>query len=200
MHPEFIDKLKNLEALYKRKSWREILRIKHDMISEFLNYTDEAVEPISRILVDPSSSVFTLDLALNMVELVDDERFVPCLIQFLEENKDEEEELCERVSNILYGYEELAARHVVKKLEENFEKKIYNGWLVDALHGGKGAEFVEKILGDFLTNRSHYEDWFDLGHFAWRLTDVGEMGESPLWLVEKSFSGRKICIGKINWS
>lgn len=187
MHPEFIDKLKNLEALYEGKSWKDILRIKHDMVSEFLNHRDEAVEPISRILVDSSSSFSTLDLALSMAELVDEERLVPCLIQFLEENKDkdEKEDLCERVSNILYGYGEFAARHVVKKLEENFEKKIYNGWLVDALRGAIGAEFVEKILNDFLTNRSHYENWFNLGHFAWGLMDVKEMGGRPPRLVEK---------------
>ena len=182
MSLEFIEKLKNLEALSGDKSWGEFERTQHELISEFLNHVDEAVEPLSQILVNPSSAYFALELALRMIEMSKDERFIPSLIQFLV--KSDEDDLCEQTSNILFDYGNSAAPHIIKALEDDFGRKVYNRWLVEALNGSGARVFVEKILKDFLTNRDYYAGWFGLSHFIWLLENTEEK-ESSLRLLEQ---------------
>jgi hypothetical protein len=180
--PLDFEKLKNLEALSEEKPLGEIERAQHELVSEFLNQVDEAVEPLSQILADPSSSYSTLELALRMIWMSKDERFIPPLIQFLA--RSDEDYLCEEASSILFDFGDTAAPHVIKALEEDFGKEVYNRWLAEALNGRGTREFVEKVFGDFLISRDRYEGWFDLGHFVWLLPNTGER-ESSLRIVEQ---------------
>lgn len=181
MLPEFVEKLKNIDEIYESK-FGEVPRIEHELISEFLNSGDEAVEPISQVLGDASSSSSTLELALRMIDASKNKKFVPCLIQFLRKNDDDD--LCEMASDILYNYGEPAAPSVITALEEDFGKGVYNDWMVNALNGSRAREFVEKTLNDFLGDPKKYEDWFNVGHFAWRLAD-DERKNNSLGLVER---------------
>lgn len=192
MHQEFADKIKNLMSLCRDKPWPEISHIRHELVSEFLNHKDELVEPLSQLLLDPSTDYEALNLAIDMVEMAGEERFVPSLIQLLEEGRDLDDGTRERVSNILWGYGANASAHIVNKLRENFEKKIYNYWLVDALNGGEASEFLRKTIEDFLGNRARYEDWFDVGHFAWKLSELDRQQEIALPLVERLLAEKNL--------
>jgi len=156
--------------------------MQHELISEFLSHMDDVVEPISQILVDPSSSFSTLELTLKIIEMSKDERFIPGLIQFLA--KSDDDDFCEQASDILFDYGDPATPFVIKALEDDFGRKVYNRWLVQALNGSGAREFDEKVLNDFLTNPRHYEGWFGLSHFTWALANVGDKGGS-LRLVEQ---------------
>lgn len=182
MQLELIEKLKSLEASSENKSWSEFERMQHELISEFLSHMDDVVEPISQILVDPSSSFSTLELTLKIIEMSKDERFIPGLIQFLA--KSDDDDFCEQASDILFDYGDPATPFVIKALEDDFGRKVYNRWLVQALNGSGAREFIEKVLNDFLTNPRHYEGWFGLSHFTWALANVGGK-EGSLRLVEQ---------------
>ncbi|MEW6222623.1 MAG: hypothetical protein AB1476_04860 [Candidatus Hadarchaeota archaeon] len=176
------EKLKNIEALSEEKPWGEIERVQHELISEFLNHVDAAMGPLSQILADPSSSYSVLELILRMIWMSRDERFIPPLIQFLVKN--DEDDLCEEASSILFDFGDPATTPVIRALEEDFGKEAYNRWLVEALNGRGAREFIEKILNDFSANQDRYERWFDLAHFVWLLVSTGEK-ESSLRMVER---------------
>jgi hypothetical protein len=176
---DFLERLKNIGATWKTTP-EKAFRAEQELLSEFLSRGEEALEPVAQVLADPSSSDHSIHLALGMVRLSLDPRFIPHLVQLLERADDEG--LCEGAAGVLGDYGEAATGRITEALEEGFKQRKYNGWLVDALSGSGARDFVERILKDFLSDPKRYERWFDLAHFAWKLDGAGEK-ERSLGLV-----------------
>jgi hypothetical protein len=59
---------------------------------------------------------------------------------------------------------------LIEELEEEFEKKQYNTYLVGALTGIIGPvpyDFMVKITKDFLSNHARYKGWFHIEDFTY---------------------------------
>lgn len=181
MSPDLVEKLKNIDAIYRSRPG-EAARIEHELVSEFLSSGEEGVKSVLQILGDASSSATAIEMALRMVDTSKNEKFIPCMVQFLRKNEDDD--LCEMASDNLWEYGDKAAPPLIEALREDFSNKVYSGFLVDALSGEEAREFVESVLNDFLKDPEKYLDWFDLGHFAWKLAEVGQK-ENSTEMVKK---------------
>jgi len=167
---ELIDKLENIEQLLKKeKSGNELIRIQNNLLSDFLKYGDEIVEPLSKELENKSPII--RNTAIHIIAASNNEKFIPYLINFLRKNKDGEDEFCDDVSRVLLGYGEKAVDQIIMSVKRDFENKIYNYWLVDALsiESDRVYKFIKEILIDFSSNYQKYENWFKIDDFIWKL-------------------------------
>ncbi len=132
--------------------------------------------------------------ALTILRQTKDPQAVPALIAFLKRESDDSL-ANEEAMFILQDIGDPSIALLLEELEEEFNNKKYNSYLVGALTGIIGPEpydFMVKITKDFISKPWRYKGWFHIEDFTYNFVTQERQDVVPLLkqvLEVKTISG-----------
>ena len=164
-HIEFLKSL-DTEEFYN-KDEGEVKNYAHDTIQELIRLGSEATTELLSLL--QTEFTWSCFFALTIIRETKDPSAVPALLAFLKKESDDS------MANeeAMFALQDIGDSSIVplmEHLEELFENKQYNFYLVGALTGIIGPapyEFMVKITTDFISRPSHYKGWFYIEDFTY---------------------------------
>lgn len=193
MVSKHIDVLKSLDVEeFYNKDEDEIRRYAHDAIQDLIAFGTQATQDLLGLL--QTEFTWSCFLALSILRSTKDPQAVPALISFLQRESDDSM-ANEEAMFALQDIGDPSVVPLIEDLEEEFEKKQYNTYLVGALTGIIGPvpyDFMVKITKDFLSNPARYKGWFHIEDFTYNYVKQKRVDVIPLLqriLTMKSLTG-----------
>lgn len=164
-HIEFLKSL-DAEEFYD-KDEDEVRRYAHNTLQELIHLGPQATTELLQLL--QTEFTWSCFFALTIVRETKDPQSVPALIAFLKKESDDS------MANeeAMFALQDIGDSSIVplmESLEELFENKQYNFYLVGSLTGIIGPapyEFMVKITKDFICRPTHYKGWFHIEDFTY---------------------------------
>ena len=176
-----IDVLKSLDAEdFYNKGEEEIRQYAHDAIQELIALGIQATQDLLGLL--QTEFTWSCFLALSILRSTKDPQAVPALISFLKKESDDSM-ANEEAMFALQDIGDPSVVPLIEELEEAFENKQYNTYLVGALTGIIGPvpyDFMVKITKDFLSNHARYKGWFHIEDFTYNYVKQERADALPL--------------------
>ncbi len=137
------------------------------LMNEIIEQKDKYMDSIYKLLENEVN--LSSGWALDILEIIKDEKSVPYLIEFIIKNDDGSCPLfCEEAMEILQSIGKPAVEPLLKEIKKSFSKKEYPTILVSSLIGIKDDKvfaFMKEIVEDQSNNSDDYKGWFNIKGF-----------------------------------
>jgi HEAT repeat protein len=164
-HIEFLKSL-DTEEFYE-KDEDEVKQYAQSTLQDLIHLGNQATNGLLGLL--GTEFTWSCYFALTILRETKDPQAVPALIAFL--GKESDDSMAnEEAMFALQDIGDFSIVPLIEALEELFEKKTYNFFLVGALTGiiGPGPyDFMVKITKDFISKPSQYKGWFYIQDFTY---------------------------------
>lgn len=163
-----IEKIKDFDSdKYYGKEYDYIMEKAELVINELSLIGEDSLEYLYP-LMDKEDSWGPL-ISLEIIRRIKSEKSIPALIKLIQRFQDSKYfDCCDSALKILVDIGKPAVDPLIIALQEEFQNKIYGGYLDEALshiNDYKVGEFRLKILKDYIENTGRYKDWFNLELF-----------------------------------
>jgi hypothetical protein len=193
MLSKHIDFLKSLDTEeFYNKTEEEIHSYAHDTIQECIQLGSQATYELVKLL--QTEFTWSCFFALKILRETKDPQAVPAIISFLK--KDSDDSMAnEEAMFALQDIGDPSITPLIEDLEESFDNKKYNSYLVGALTGIIGPvpyDFMIKITKDFINKSWRYKGWFQIEDFTYNFVKQERSDVVPLLkqiLEMKSITG-----------
>jgi HEAT repeat protein len=193
MLSKHIDFLKSLDTEeFYNKTEDEIRRYAHDALQECIQLGFQATYELVKLL--QTEFTWSCFFALKILRETKDPQAVPAIIAFLK--KDSDDSMAnEEAMFVLQDIGDPSITPLIEDLEEWFDNKKYNSYLVGALTGIIGPapyDFMIKITKDFISKPWRYKGWFQIEDFTYNFVKQERPDAIPLLkqiLEMKSLTG-----------
>jgi hypothetical protein len=181
MPNKHIDFLKSLDTEeFYNKDEDEVRRYAHNTIRELVQLGNPATKAVIELL----HTEFTWSCFFALVVLRDtkDPLAVPAIIAFLKKESDDSM-ANEEAMFALQDIGDSSIILLIEDLEEAFDNKKYNSYLVGALTGIIGPapyDFMVKITKDFIDKPWRYKGWFHIEDFTYNFVKQERQDTIPL--------------------
>jgi hypothetical protein len=165
---KYIDFLKSLDTEeFYNKDEDEVRRYAHNTIQELIQLGNH----VTNELIELFHTEFTWScfFALTVLRETKDPQAVPAIIDFLKKESDDSM-ANEEAMFALQDIGDPSIIPLMEELEEAFNNKKYNSYLVGALTGIIGPapyDFMVKITKDFIDKPWRYKGWFHIEDFTY---------------------------------
>ncbi len=163
-----LELLKSLDSEeFYNKDEDEVRSYAHGTLEELIQLGPQATNELLTLL--QTEFTWSCFFALTIFRETKDPQAVPALIVFLK--KESNDSMANEEA--MFALQDIGDSSIVplmENLEELFENKQYNFYLVGALTGIIGPapyEFMVKITKDFISRPSHYKGWFHIEDFTY---------------------------------
>lgn len=176
-----LELLKSLDSEeFYNKDEDEVRSYAHDTLEELIQLGPQATNELLQLL--QTEFTWSCFFALTIFRETKDPQAVPALIVFLK--KESNDSMANEEA--MFALQDIGDSSIVplmENLEELFENKQYNFYLVGALTGIIGPapyEFMVKITKDFISRPSHYKGWFHIEDFTYNFVKQQRTDALPL--------------------
>jgi len=163
-----IDFLKSLDTEeFYNKDEDEVCRYAHNTIQELIALGNQATPELVELL--QTEFTWSCFFALTIFRRTKDPQAVPALIGFLKRESDDSM-ANEEAMFALQDIGDPSIAPLIEDIEEAFDNKKYNSYLVGGLTGIIGPEsyeFMVKITKDFISKPWRYKGWFRIEDFTY---------------------------------
>jgi predicted RNA-binding protein with RPS1 domain len=165
---KYIDFLKSLDTEeFYNKDEDDVRRYAHNTIQELIQLGNH----VTNELIELFHTEFTWScfFALTVLRETKDPQAVPAIIDFLKKESDDSM-ANEEAMFALQDIGDPSIIPLMEELEEAFNNKKYNSYLVGALTGIIGPapyDFMVKITKDFIDKPWRYKGWFHIEDFTY---------------------------------
>ncbi len=168
MLSKHVDFLKSLDTEeFYNKTEDEIRRYAHDVLQECIQLGFQATYGLVNLL--QTEFTWSCFFALKILRETKDPQAVPAILAFLK--KDSDDAMAnEEAMFALQDIGDSSITPLIEDLEEAFDNKKYNSYLVGALTGIIGPvpyDFMIKITHDFINKPWRYKGWFQIEDFTY---------------------------------
>ncbi|PNX49098.1 MAG: hypothetical protein BV459_00805 [Thermoplasmata archaeon M11B2D] len=180
-HIEFLQSL-DTEEFYERDE-DEVRRYAQNTLQELIDLGSQATNDLLKLL--QTEFTWSCFFALTVLRQTKDPQAVVPLIAFLVKESDDSM-ANEEAMFALQDIGDPSIVPLIEKLEELFENRHYNSYLVGALTGIIGPapyEFMTKVTNDFIASPSQYKGWFHIEDFTYNF--VKQQRKDALLLLRK---------------
>ncbi len=170
-HIEFLKSL-DTEEFYN-KDEEEVQRYAQKTIQELVALGAQATPKLIELL--QTEFTWSCFFALTIFRQTKDPQAVPALIAFLKRETDDSL-ANEEAMFALQDIGDPSIQLLIEDIEEAFDNKKYNSYLVDGLTGIIGPEsyeFMVKITKDFIGKHWRYKGWFHIEDFSYNFVKQG---------------------------
>jgi len=173
--------LKSLDTEeFYNKTEEEIRSYAHDTIQECIQLGGQATYELVKLL--QTEFTWSCFFALKILRETKDPQAVPAIIVFLK--KDSDDSMAnEEAMFALQDIGDPSITPLIEDLEESFDNKKYNSYLVGALTGIIGPlpyDFMIKITKDFINKPWRYKGWFKIEDFTYNFVKQERPDVIPL--------------------
>jgi hypothetical protein len=162
---EFLKSL-DTEEFYE-KDEDEMRRYAHQTLQELLQMGNTATPALIELL--DTEFTWSCFFAITLLRQIKDPKMVPSLIGFLRRESDDSM-ANEEAMFALQDIGDSSIQPLIEELEQEFDNKNYNTYLVGALTGILGPvpyDFMLNITKDFISNPGRYRGWFFIDDFTY---------------------------------
>lgn len=162
------------------KDEEDVRRYALSTIQELIQRGNQATPGLIALL--QTEFTWSCFFALTILRQTKDPQAIPALIAFLKRETDDSL-ANEEAMFALQDIGDPSIVPLIEDIEEVFENKKYNSYLVDALTGiiGPGSyEFMVKITKDFVGKPWRYKGWFRIEDFTYNYVKQGRKDAVPL--------------------
>jgi hypothetical protein len=181
MLSKHIDFLKSLDTEeFYNKDEDEIRRYAHDTIQKFIQSGNHATNDLIELL--QTEFTWSCFFALTIFRETKDPQAVPAILAFLKKESDDSM-ANEEAMFALQDIGDPSITPLIEDLEEAFDNKKYNSYLVGALTGIIGPapyDFMVKITKDFISKPWRYKGWFHIEDFTYNFVKQERQDAIPL--------------------
>jgi hypothetical protein len=176
-----IDFLKSLDTEeFYNKDEDEVRRHAHNTIQELVQLGNHATKEVIELL--NTEFTWSCFFALTVLRETKDPQAVPAIIAFLKKESDDSM-ANEEAMFALQDIGDPSIIPLIEDLEEAFDNKKYNSYLVSALTGIIGPtpyDFMVKITKDFIDKPWRYKGWFHIEDFTYNFVKQERQDTIPL--------------------
>jgi hypothetical protein len=176
-----IDFLKSLDTEeFYNKDEDDVRRYAHNTIQEFIQLGTHATNELIELL--HAEFTWSCFFALTIFRETKDRQAVPAIIAFLKKESDDSM-ANEEAMFALQDIGDPSIIPLIEDLEEAFDNKKYNSYLIGALTGIIGPapyDFMVKITKDFISKPWRYKGWFHIDDFTYNFVKQGRQDAIPL--------------------
>jgi len=176
-----IDFLKSLDTEeFYNKDEDDVRRYAHNTIQEFIQLGTHATNELIELL--HAEFTWSCFFALTIFRETKDRQAVPAIIAFLKKESDDSM-ANEEAMFALQDIGDPSIIPLIEDLEEAFDNKKYNSYLIGALTGIIGPapyDFMVKITKDFISKPWRYKGWFHIEDFTYNFVKQGRQDAIPL--------------------
>ena len=190
-----IDFLKSLDTdEFYNKDEDEVCRYAHSTIQELVQLGNQATHELIELL--QTEFTWSCFFALTIFRETKDPQAIPALIAFLKRESDDSM-ANEEAMFALQDIGDPSINSLIEDIEEAFDNKKYNSYLVDALTGIIGPDsydFMVKITKEYIGKPWRYKGWFRVEDFTYNFVKQGRTDAISLLrqiLDMKSISGNE---------
>ena len=181
MLSKHIDFLKSLDTEeFYNKDEDEVRRYAHDALQECIQLGCQATPELVELL--QTEFTWSCFFALTILRETKDPQAVPEIIAFLKKESDDSM-ANEEAMFALQDIGDPSITPLIEDLEESFDNKKYNSYLVGALTGIIGPlpyDFMIKITKDFINKSWRYKGWFQIEDFTYNFVKQERPDALPL--------------------
>ncbi len=181
MFSKHIDFLKSLDTEeFYNKDEDEVRRYAHESVQEFIQIGNQATNELIELL--KTEFTWSCFFALTIFRETKDPQAVPAILAFLKKESDDSM-ANEEAMFALQDIGDPSITPLIEDLEEAFDNKKYNSYLVGALTGIIGPtpyEFMVKITKDFISKPWRYKAWFHIEDFTYNFVKQERQDAIPL--------------------
>lgn len=188
-----IDFLKSLDTEeFYNKDEDEVRRYAHSTVQELIQLGNQATHELIGLL--QTEFTWSCFFALTIFRETKDPQAVPALIAFLQKESDDSM-ANEEAMVALQDIGDPSIIPLIEDIQEAFDNKQYNSYLIGALTGIIGPDsydFMVKITKDFIGKPWRYKGWFRIEDFTYNFVKQGRTDAIPLLrqvLEMKSITG-----------
>ncbi|MBE3121807.1 MAG: HEAT repeat domain-containing protein [Thermoplasmata archaeon] len=177
-HIDFLKSL-DIEEFYN-KDEDDVRRYAHNTIQEFIQLGTHATNELIELL--HTEFTWSCFFALTIFRETKDPQAVPAIISFLKKESDDSM-ANEEAMFALQDIGDPSIIPLIEDLEEAFDNKKYNSYLIGALTGIIGPapyDFMVKITKDFISKPWRYKGWFHIEDFTYNFVKQGRQDAIPL--------------------
>jgi hypothetical protein len=175
---EFLKSL-DTEEFYE-KDEDEMRRYTHQTLQELIQMGNHATTALIELL--NTEFTWSCFFAITLLRQIKDPSSVFPLIDFL--RKDSDDSMAnEEAMFALQDIGDPSIQPLIEELEQEFDNKAYNTYLVGALTGILGPspyEFMVHITNDFIKNPGRYKGWFFIDDFTYNFVIQERQDVLPL--------------------
>jgi len=185
-----INFLKSLDTEdFYNKDEDEVCRYAHKTIQELIELGNQATGELIELL--QTEFTWSCFFALTIFRQTKDPQAIPALIAFLKRESDDSM-ANEEAMFALQDIGDPSIVPLIEDIEEAFDTKKYNSYLVGGLTGIIGPEsyeFMVKITKDFIGKPWRYKGWFLIEDFTYNFVKQGRTDAIPLLLQVLEMKG-----------
>ena len=178
-----IDFLKALDTEeFYNKDEDDVCRYAHNTIQELVKLGNQATGELIELL--QTEFTWSCFFALTIFRQTKDPQAIPALITFLKRESDDSM-ANEEAMFALQDIGDPSIIPLIEDIEEAFDTKKYNSYLVGGLTGIIGPEsyeFMVKTTKDFIGKPWRYKGWFLIEDFTYNFVKQGRTDAIPLLL------------------
>jgi predicted RNA-binding protein with RPS1 domain len=176
-----IDFLKSLDTEeFYNKDEDEVRRYAHNTVQELIQLGNHATNELIELF--HTEFTWSCFFALTVLRETKDPQAVPAIIAFLKKESDDSM-ANEEAMFALQDIGDSSIIPLIEDLEEAFDNKKYNSYLVGALTGIIGPapyDFMVKITKDFIDKPWRYKGWFHIEDFTYNFVKQERQDTIPL--------------------
>ena len=181
MLSKHIDFLKSLDTEeFYNKDEDEVRRLAHNTIQELIQLGTHATNDLIELL--RTEFTWSCFFALTIFRQTRDPQVVPALIAFLKRESDDSM-ANEEAMFALQDIGDSSIVPLIEDLEDAFDNKKYNSYLIGALTGiiePVPYDFMIKITKDFIRKPWQYKGWFHIEDFTYNFVKQERKDAIPL--------------------
>jgi len=181
MIQKHIDFLKSLDTdEFYDKEEEEVQRYASPTLQELIRMGNTATTALVELLT--TEFTWSCFFALTTLRKTKDPAAVPALIAFLKKESDDSM-ANEEAMFALQDIGDPSITPLIEELEEEFDNKKYNSYLVGSLTGIIGPEpydFMTKIVKDYVSKPWRYKGWFLVDDFTYNFVVQERKDAIPL--------------------
>jgi len=170
-HIEFLRSL-DTEEFYN-KDENEVRKYANNVVQELIQLGSYATNELIELL--HTEFTWSCFFALTIFRGTKDSQAVPAIIAFLKRESDDSM-ANEEAMFALQDIGDSSILPLIEDLEESFDNKKYNSYLVGALTGIIGPapyDFMVSITQDFISKPWRYKGWFHIEDFTYNFVQQG---------------------------
>jgi len=181
MSQDKIDFLRSLDTdEFMEKEEEDVWRYAHQAIKDLIELGAQATPSLLELL--KTEFTWSCYFALTIFRETKDPQAIPALIAFLKRETDDSL-ANEEAMFALQDIGDLSIAPLIEEIEEQFNNKKYNSYLVGGLTGILGPEsyeFMVKITKDYIGKPWRYKGWFLIEDFTYNFVKQERTDIIPL--------------------
>jgi hypothetical protein len=177
-HIEFLKSL-DTEEFYNKEE-NEVRKYARNTVQELIQLGNQATHELIELL--RTEFTWSCFFAITIFRETKDPQAVPAIIGFLKRESDDSM-ANEEAMFALQDIGDSSIIPIIEDLEDTFDNKRYNSYLVGALTGIIGPapyDFMVSITKDFISKPWRYKGWFHIEDFTYNFVQQGRGDAIPL--------------------